>query len=244
MLTSAGGRRRRRFERFRTRLLDELSLEPDQLLFCLSHTHAGPPLMDPDDSLPGHELHSEWMEQLAVSAIEAIREAKTSAFFATLDWHSGRCDLATFRDFPDPHPDQDRILCGYNPDGDGWTDDTLVVGRITDSAGKIRATLVNYACHPRRRWPGRTHTFLRTTSARCARRCSKRRMPQRCSCWEPAVICRLRYQYVGDPAVADQHGRQLGFAALATLEDMEPPRDLSGMERDSRVRRSARGVET
>jgi hypothetical protein len=32
-----------------------------------------------------------------------------------------------------------------------------------------------------------------------------------------------RYQYVGDPAVADRHGRHLGHAALAALEDMEPP---------------------
>ena len=32
-----------------------------------------------------------------------------------------------------------------------------------------------------------------------------------------------RYQYVGDPKIADRHGRQLGFAALATLYGMEPP---------------------
>src|SRR6185436_16317998 len=28
--------------------------------------------------------------------------------------------------------------------------------------------------------------------------------------------------YVGDPEVADRHGRELGFAALATLNGMEP----------------------
>jgi hypothetical protein len=32
-----------------------------------------------------------------------------------------------------------------------------------------------------------------------------------------------RYQYVGDPGVADRHGKELGFAALATLNGMEPP---------------------
>lgn len=32
-----------------------------------------------------------------------------------------------------------------------------------------------------------------------------------------------RYQYVGDPSVADRHGRQLGFAVLQTLQDMTPP---------------------
>jgi hypothetical protein len=30
------------------------------------------------------------------------------------------------------------------------------------------------------------------------------------------------HQYVGDPAVADQHGRRLGFSALAALEGMLP----------------------
>lgn len=32
-----------------------------------------------------------------------------------------------------------------------------------------------------------------------------------------------RYQYVGAPEVADRHGGQLGFAALAALHDMESP---------------------
>ena len=31
------------------------------------------------------------------------------------------------------------------------------------------------------------------------------------------------HQYVGDPAVADQHGRRLGFSALSALEGMLPP---------------------
>src|SRR5262249_34891748 len=31
-----------------------------------------------------------------------------------------------------------------------------------------------------------------------------------------------RYQYVGEPEVADRHGRELGVAALAALHGMEP----------------------
>ena len=206
------------FGRFRNRLLDELSLESDQLLFCLSHTHAGPPLMDPDDSLPGHELHSELMEQIAESAVEAIREAIASPFTATLDWHVGRCNLATFRDLPDP--EQDRILCGYNPDGD--PDDTLLVGRITDDAGQIRATLVNYACHPTTLAWENTHISPDYVGA------MRETMQQATDA--PALFLlgacgdlSPRYQYVGDPAVADRHGRQLAHAAIAILEDMEPP---------------------
>lgn len=206
------------FERFRTRLLRELSLESDQLLFCLSHTHAGPPLMEPDDSLPGRELHSEWMEQLSGAAIEAIRESMASPFTAILDWHVGRCNLATFRDLPDP--ERDRILCGYNPDG--APDDTLLVGRITDDAGQIRATLVNYACHPTTLAWENTHVSPDYVGA------MRETMQQATDA--PALFLlgacgdlSPRYQYVGDPVVADQHGRQLAHAALATLEDMEPP---------------------
>jgi hypothetical protein len=32
-----------------------------------------------------------------------------------------------------------------------------------------------------------------------------------------------RFQYVGDAEVADRHGRELGYAALAALHGMEPP---------------------
>jgi hypothetical protein len=36
------------------------------------------------------------------------------------------------------------------------------------------------------------------------------------------------HQYVADTAVADQHGRRLGFSALAALEGMLPPRQALG----------------
>ena len=32
-----------------------------------------------------------------------------------------------------------------------------------------------------------------------------------------------RYQYVADPAIADGHGKELGYAVMATLTGMEPP---------------------
>src|SRR6185503_5155147 len=100
-------------------------------------------------------------------------------------------------------------------------DDTLVVGRITaDDDGRVLGTLVNYACHPTTlAWENRlispdyvgamrevveAHTgggpclFLQGASGELA----------------PA------HQYVGDTAVADRHGRRLGFSALAALEGM------------------------
>jgi hypothetical protein len=134
------------FSKFQTRLLDDLSLDPAKLIFAVSHTHSGPPLMEKDDSLPGSDLLQAWMEQLYTAAVQTVRQARDTQFEATLDWHVGRCSLATVRDFRDPAPDKERMICGYNPGGD--PDDALVVGRVTDVSGQIRATLVNYACHP------------------------------------------------------------------------------------------------
>ncbi|MEZ6058897.1 MAG: alkaline ceramidase [Planctomycetaceae bacterium] len=207
------------FQRFHTRLLSGLKLPPENLIFALSHTHSGPPLMDADDSLPGSDLLRGWMERLFDSTVDTVRQATESMCDATLDWHLGRCGLATVRDLPDPVATSDRIVCGYNPDA--VADDKLLVGRITDTTGKQMATLVNYACHPTTlAWDNTAispdyvgamrETIQQATDAPALFLLG--------ACGELAP----RYQYVGDTGVADAHGRQLGYAALATLNDMEP----------------------
>ena len=208
------------FRDFQSRLHQELSVDPANLIFALSHTHSAPPLMDADDSLPGSGLHRTWMKELFESTVRTVRQAMESQFEGTIDWHAGRCGLATNRDLPDPDPSRQRIVCGYNPDGD--PDDALLVGRITDATGQIRATLVNYACHPTTlAWENEAispdyvgamrETIQQATNAPALFLLG--------ACGELAP----RYQYVGDPEVADRHGRELGFAALATLNGMEPP---------------------
>lgn len=211
------------FESFRDRLIEELGLEPSRFVFALSHTHASAPLMEPDPSLEGSALLGPWLETVFAATVNTVRQALAESFEATMDWHAGKCQLAAVRDLPDPAADRDRFVCGYNPAA--AADETLLLGRVTDQTGKLRATLVNYACHPTTlAWEntsispdyigamretmeaatGATALFLQGASGDLA----------------------PRYQYVGDPAVADRHGRQLGFAALATLNDMEP----SGMQ--------------
>lgn len=208
------------YHRFSARLLETLSLEPAKLMFALSHTHAGPPLMDADESLPGSGLLNEWMEHLFQTTVEAVGVALASQFEATLDWHAGRCNLATVRDLPDPDPGASRVICGFNPDRQ--PDDTLLVGRVTDPAGRLRATLTNYACHPTTlAWDNAAispdyvgamrETVQQVTGAPALFMLG--------ACGELAP----RYQYVGDTAIADRHGRQLAYATLAVLEDMEPP---------------------
>jgi hypothetical protein len=208
------------YQGFLSRLCQELCVEPANLIFAVSHTHSAPLLMDAGDSLPGSGLHREWMKGLFQSTVRTVRQATGRQFVGTIDWHAGRCSLATNRDLPDPDLSRERFVCGFNPDGN--PDDSLLVGRITDATGQVQATLVNYACHPTTlAWENDAispdyvgamrETIQETTNA-------------------PALFLQgnsgelaPRYQYVRDPEVADRHGRALGFAALATLNAMEPP---------------------
>lgn len=208
------------FRSFQTSLLERLQLLPSQLLFALSHTHAGPPLMEVDPSLPGSEPLQAWMDGLLDLAVTVVREALDARQPASLEWHVGKCELANVRDLRDPEDGSDRYLCGFDPEGN--PDDTLLVGRVTDPAGKSLATLVNYACHPT--------TLAAENRAISPDYVGAMRETIQDVTGAPALFLlgacgelAPRYQYVGDPEVADRHGRQLGFAALATLSDMEPP---------------------
>ncbi|WP_164101050.1 alkaline ceramidase [Candidatus Laterigemmans baculatus] len=207
------------FRQFMDRLQESVELAPPRLLFGLSHTHAGPPLMQAEEALPGSELLRDWMEDLLAKAVQVVDGAIGTAFDATLDWHRGSCDLAAHRDLPDPENPQGRMVCGFNPAG--APDDALWVGRVVDSSGRIRGTLTNYACHPT--------TLAWDNTAISPDYVGAMRETIEKSTEAPALFLlgacgdlAPRYQYVGDPAVADRHGRQLGYATLATLEAMEP----------------------
>ncbi len=207
------------FSRFQERLLEELSLDSSRTIFALSHTHSAAPLMKPDASLPGSDLLEPWLERVYQAAVSATQRALADADEAILDWHTGRCALAAVRDFPDPAPKVDRMICGFNPAAEA--DDTLLVGRITDLSGNVRATLVNYACHPT------TLAWENTTISPDYVGAMRETMEE--ATGATAFFLQgmsgdvaPRHQYVGDFEVADRHGRQLAFAALAVLNDMEP----------------------
>ncbi len=204
---------------FSQRVLQALGLDASRFLFCLSHTHSAPPLAEPDPGWKGGELLPAYLRTVEQTTIAAVKDALRTAKAATLDWHTGRCGLASNRDLPDP--EKPRVVCGFNPSADA--DDTLLAGRVTDSAGTIIATIVNYACHPTTlAWdnslisPDFVGAMRETIEANTGH--------------APALFLQgasgdlaPRCQYIGDPAVADKHGRQLGFATLVTLADMEPP---------------------
>ncbi len=211
---------------FRSRIVAALGLAPERFLFAVTHTHSAPPLSPPEPHWPGGDLLAAFHATVEQAAVEAARRALAAAEPAVLEWEAGTCRLAANRDLPEPaaagRPAAGpRVVCGYSPEGPA--DDTLLVGRVTTAAGRPLATLVNYACHPTTlAWdndlvsPDYVGAMRETIEAATA--------------GAPAMFLQgasgelaPAYQYVGDPSVADAHGRHLGQAALATLSAMEPP---------------------
>lgn len=210
----------------RDRVLRELGLPEERLIIALSHTHAGAVLCSADAHLPGGELIPGYLEALADGIAAAGREALAAAEPGHIDWTTGRCALAADREL-----DLDgRALVGFNPDAPA-ADDTVVIGRITDSRGRPVGTIVNYACHPTTlAWQNRLVSpdyvgalrelveaetgapvlFLQGASGELA----------------------PRQQYTGELEVADRHGRALGHAVLSALALLPAPGaelELSGV---------------
>lgn len=208
------------------RLLDPvraaLDLAPGRLVVNCSHTHAAPWSATSRSHLPGGELLAGYLDQIGRAICDAGREAVARMAPATLTWATGRCDLATNRDLPDPAPGADRVVCGYNPAV--TADDTVVVGRVSREAdGSVLATIVNYACHPTTlAWE---NTLISPDFIGAMRELVESHTDGAPCLFLQGASGELSpaHQYRGDPAVADQHGRRLGFSALAALAGMLPP---------------------
>ena len=194
----------------RKRQIEDISLS-------LSHTHGSGWMSRSRADLPGGELIGPYLDRLAGQLADLAISARDTLAPATITFGQGRCSLAAHRDLWDEAAG--RFVCGFNPGGPA--DDTLLVGRITDDAGQVRAVLVNYACHP-------------TTLAWDNRAISPDWVGAMRETVEAAAggICLFlqgalgdlgpREGFVGDTAVADRNGRQVGYAALAALEALPP----------------------
>lgn len=203
---------------FRQQLLTELQLPEANLMFCLSHTHAGPGICLDDAEKPGGHLIKPYFKHLIQASTEAATEAIANSATARLTWQYGECNLAINRDFPDP--EGDRILTGYHPGVPA--DNTLLVGRITAESGKTIGTIVNYACHPTTlAWQNK---LISPDYIGAMREVVEKQTDAPCLFLQGASgeLSPPR-QFTGDTDLADRYGRQLGYAALSTLESMEAP---------------------
>jgi hypothetical protein len=167
--------------------------------------------------LPGGELIAPYLDQLTRTLAELVLTARDSLAPAVIDHAVGRCDLAAERDFTDPETGQ--IVCGYHPGA--AADDTVVVGRISRLTGEPIATFVNYACHPTTlAWE---NTLISPDYPGAMRDVVEGATKVPCLFFQGASgDLGPREGFVGDPAVADRNGRQLGHAVLAALEGLGP----------------------
>ena len=203
----------------RSALLKRFDLPAERVMICAAHTHAGPSICPAAAAKPGGEMVEPYLHSIRNLLIDAVEEAIDGLKPAVLTWNTGRCDLATNRDLPDPAGG--RVVCGYNPDTPA--DDALLVGRVSDSQGRTFATIVNYACHPTTlAWDNR---LISPDYIGAMRELVEGHTRAACVFLQGASgELSPREQYTGDAAIADANGRRLGYAVLATLEAMLPPK--------------------
>jgi hypothetical protein len=202
----------------RAAILNRTGLEDAALLINMSHTHSGANVNSQLTDKPGAELIQPYIEHLTEQISAAILEAREALGPAWVTYGTGRSSLATNRDFWDA--DAQRFAAGFNADGPA--DDTLLVAKVTGEDGGLRATLFNYACHPTTlAWQNR---LLSPDYIGAAREVLEHAFGA------PALFLQgasgelaPRDDYVGDTAVADRNGRQLGYAAAAAIESLPPP---------------------
>jgi hypothetical protein len=204
---------RPQLDELRTNVAQRLKLTVSQVHISFSHTHAAG-LMDPARrDRPGGELIESYLEKLGEQVVAAAQHAISRCQVATVMYHTGRCSLARNRDFWDAASGQ--FVCGLNPTG--AADDTLVVARISNDEGQLLGTIVNYACHPTTlAWD---NTLVSPDYVGAMRETVEAKTGAACLFLQGASgDLGPRHGFVGDTAVADQHGRELGYAALAALE--------------------------
>jgi hypothetical protein len=208
---------RRTTETLRRTILAATGLPDEALLLSMSHTHAGPRVNPQQADRPGGELIVPYLEQLTAAIVAALLEARDAARPAWLTAGYGRCSLAAERDFW--APDLGRYVCGYNPHG--AADDTVAVVRVTDDDARVLATFVNYACHPTTlAWENQ---LLSPDYVGAMREVLEQIYAAPCLfLYGAGGELGPREGFVGDPAVADRNGRQLGYAAAAAIEALPP----------------------
>jgi hypothetical protein len=193
----------------------EASGQPrESILVIFSHTHAAGLMGLERESLPGGDLIPGYLRSIAQRAAELVKECLGRLAPVAIVYGQGRCDLAAHRDFFDEERQQ--FVCGFNPGGPA--DDTVMVARVTEDRDPARvvATVVNYACHPTTlAWD---NTLISPDYVGALREVVEQATGAPCLFVQGASgDLGPREGYVGDTAVADRNGRQLGFAALATL---------------------------
>ena len=209
---------RREMDTLRDSVSAVADIPREHRIVVFSHTHAAGLMSLERADLPGGDLIAPYLDEIAGRVIDLAKETLAKLQPAILVYGTGHCSLAAHRDFWDE--DNQLWACGYNPGTPA--DDTVLTARAHAEDGTLLATLVNYACHPTTLawdntlispdYPGAMReTIESATGAPC--------LFLQGASGELGPV----EGYVGDTEVADRNGRQLGHAALSTLESLPAP---------------------
>jgi hypothetical protein len=205
-------------KRIREAVAQATGLTPAQVHVALSHTHGSGWMSRSRTHFPGGDLIGPYLDRVVGTITQLARESKNASKPAAIVHGAGRCNLAAHRDYLDAERKQ--FVCGFNPGG--VADDTVLVARITDTSGKVLATIVNYACHPTTlAWD---NTAISPDYVGAMREVIEQVTAAPC-CFLQGASGDLgpREGFVGDWAIADRNGRQLGYAVLSALEALPVP---------------------
>lgn len=189
----------------------------DALVVFFSHTHGAGLMGLERRDFPGGEMIAPYLEDLAVKIVGLIEDCRHRLAPAIINYGTGRCGLATHRDYYDES--NKHFVCGFNPEH--AADDTVIVGRVSSESGIPMATIVNYACHPTTlAWD---NTLISPDYIGAMRELVEDATGTPCVFIQGASgEIGPREGFVGDVDVADNNGRQLGYAVLSTLASIPP----------------------
>jgi len=204
----------------RSEILGRSGLDESQLLLHLSHSHSVPMTNLINIDKPGGHLIPQFREKIISGIVEAVAQARQNSSQSCLSWSYGTCRLAVNRDQPIVIESKLTTIVGLNPDQ--AADDTLLVGRVVDTSGNIRAVLVNYACHPVSLGGGNTE-ISPDYVGRMREVVEEEGVDAVCVFMHGASgELTPRTSYSSEPSSADKNGQELGYAVLETLTSMLP----------------------
>jgi hypothetical protein len=184
----------------------------EEILVVFSHTHGAGLMGLNRASLPGGDLIPPYLKALGEKVGKVLQQCLATLEPASIVYGRGRCSLAAHRDFWDGA--RQEFVCGFNPGVPA--DDTVIVARVTSDDGKSLASIVNYACHPTTlAWE---NTLISPDYIGAMREVVERDTHAPCLFLQGASgELGPREGFVGDTAVADRNGRELGYVALSAL---------------------------
>ena len=212
---------REEMQNFLDQVSEQAGVPKETLVVVFSHTHAAGLMGLDRTDLPGGDLIPGYLQELQQRTAELVKQAISELSPVTIVYGKGSCNLAAHRDHWDAENEQ--FVCGYNPGAPA--DDTVMVARATDKAGKTVATFVNYACHPTTLAWG--NTLISPDYPGAMREVIESATDAPCIFLQGASGDLGPVEgFVGETEVADQNGRQLGYAALSAMTALPAPQTV------------------